>query len=77
MAKQLETILEDLDSKIASIIDDLEWLQGDTDDETYEEAQDYIDNLEHIRGQINIDDNDDGLSQEVFEAEQLNKDKDI
>ena len=57
MTEQLNTIKEDLDSKIADIIDHLEELQsqydvGDSEDDM-EEAQDYIDKLEEIRGDIN------------------------
>ncbi len=57
MKEQLNTIKEDLDSKIANIIDNLEELMSQYDigdDETdMEEAQDYIDKLEEIRGDIN------------------------
>jgi len=57
MKEQLNTIKEDLDSKIANIIDNLEELMsqydiGD-DEADMEEAQDYIDKLEEIRGDIN------------------------
>ena len=57
MEEQLNTIKEDLDSKIANIIDNLEEMISSYDigdsEETMEEAQDYIDKLEEIRGDIN------------------------
>jgi len=57
MKDQLNTIKEDLDSKIANIIDNLEEMISSYDigdsEETMEEAQDYIDKLEEIRGDIN------------------------
>lgn len=57
MTEQLNTIKEDLDSKIADIIDKLEELMSQYDigdlEEDMEEAQDYIDKLEDIRGDIN------------------------
>jgi len=57
MKDQLNTIKEDLDSKIANIIDNLEEMMSSYDigdsEETMEEAQDYIDKLEEIRGDIN------------------------
>jgi len=57
MTEQLNAIKEELDSSIANIIDKLEELQsqydvGDSEDDM-EEAQDYIDKLEEIRGDIN------------------------
>ena len=50
---RLTEILETLDSALAKAVDDLEWLEGDT---TYIEAElclDWVENLEHLRGMIN------------------------
>lgn len=58
MTEQLNNILEDLDSKIANIVDELEDLQSGYDigdkEEDMAKAQDFIDELEHIRGLINL-----------------------
>lgn len=59
MTQALTDLLEALDSKLAKSIDDLEqyrsMLEGlEADDiDSYEIAQDYIDKLEDIRGDIN------------------------
>ncbi len=54
-SEKLTEILETLDSALSKAVDDLEWLEGDT---SYEEADvcfDWVENLEHLRGLINDD----------------------
>ena len=54
MTRKYFDLLEDLDSKLASIIDQLEDEKSNQDDYEDEEwCQDFIDELEHIRGIIN------------------------
>lgn len=55
--ERLREILETLDSALAKAVDDLEGLQSEYDigdsEEDMETAQDYIDAIEAIRGDIN------------------------
>ncbi len=54
MTKKYFDLLEELDSFIASKIDELEdELQNQVDDEDVEFGNDFIEELEHIRGIIN------------------------
>ena len=54
MTRKYFDLLEELDSKLASIIDQLEdEKQNQADDEDEDWCQDFIDELESIRGVIN------------------------
>ncbi len=54
MTKKYFDLLEELDSKIAYIVDELEQERDEQTDEEDEEAvTDFIEELEHIRGIIN------------------------
>ena len=52
MTKRYFDLLEELDSKLAYIIDELEQLNEDEEDDE-EVCQDFINELESIRGVIN------------------------
>ena len=54
MTKRYFDLLEELDSKLAYIVDELEQEKDNqTDDEDEEAVQDFIDELEAIRGIVN------------------------
>ncbi len=55
MTKKYFDLLEELDSKLSYIIDELETEKDNQEDDEDEDwCQDFIDNLEEIRGEINV-----------------------